>query len=135
VGRFSAQGFPTEKFRVKFYPSDLEQFPDTDTAAVSSGIEYPLLSKQTSIAADNSCVNEVEFWIRIRPNIDYVKLVILKTKYDSSCLQSIRVVGATLVGASGLEETLENLILDRTDISRFGLSILNPAVDIDDFFD
>ena len=46
-----------------------------------------------------------------------------------------RVVGAVLIGESGLEETLENLILDQLDVSNIGAALLDPSVDIEDYFD
>jgi hypothetical protein len=36
---------------------------------------------------------------------------------------------------AGLEETFENLILDGIDLSRYGVELLDPDVDIEDFFD
>ncbi|CAK9290943.1 unnamed protein product [Gordionus sp. m RMFG-2023] len=43
--------------------------------------------------------------------------------------------GAILIGETGLEETIENLILNGTDIAPFGQELLNPNIDIEDFFD
>ena len=34
-----------------------------------------------------------------------------------------------------LQETFENLILNQLDLSRFGESLLDPNVDIEDYFD
>ena len=34
-----------------------------------------------------------------------------------------------------LQETFENLILNQLDLSRFGASLLDPNVDIEDYFD
>ena len=47
------------------------------------------------------------------------------------------VVGAMLVGDTDLEEVMENLILDRLNIAQLGLAdaLLDPRVDIEDFFD
>ena len=33
------------------------------------------------------------------------------------------------------QETFENLILNQMDLSQFGEDLLNPDVDIEDFFD
>lgn len=48
-----------------------------------------------------------------------------------------RLVGAVLIGeaASELGETFENLILDGLDLSAFGSGLLDPAAELDDFFD
>ena len=43
--------------------------------------------------------------------------------------------GAVLIGDTDMEETFENLILNQLDISRFGENLLNPDIDIEDYFD
>lgn len=43
--------------------------------------------------------------------------------------------GAVLIGDVESAETFENLILDGIDLSRFGPELLDPEVDIDDYFD
>ena len=44
-------------------------------------------------------------------------------------------VGAVLIGDTSLEETMENLILDGLDLSRFGAELLDPEIDLEDYFD
>ena len=34
-----------------------------------------------------------------------------------------------------VQETFENLILNQMDLSRFGESLLDPDIDIEDYFD
>jgi NADPH-dependent 2,4-dienoyl-CoA reductase/sulfur reductase-like enzyme len=46
-----------------------------------------------------------------------------------------KMIGAVLLGDTDLEETFENLILDEIDVSRFGASLLDPEIDIEDYFD
>jgi hypothetical protein len=48
-----------------------------------------------------------------------------------------RVRGAVLIGeeACGLAETFEHLILDELDVSALGPHLLDPDVDIEDYFD
>lgn len=46
-----------------------------------------------------------------------------------------RVIGAVLIGDTDMEETFENLILNRLDISHIEDSLLDPEVDIEDYFD
>eukprot|EP00890_Picochlorum_soloecismus_P004543 jgi/Picsp_1/508/NSC_00506-R1_pyridine nucleotide-disulfide oxidoreductase domain-containing protein 1-like len=46
-----------------------------------------------------------------------------------------RVRGAVCIGDTGLEETLENLILDGLNVSQFGAELLDPDANIDDIFD
>ncbi len=55
--------------------------------------------------------------------VEYVKLV----------MQGGRLVGAVLIGETDLEETFENLILNQMDLSH--LNLLEPSVDLEDFFD
>ena len=43
--------------------------------------------------------------------------------------------GAILIGETDLEETFENLILNQIDISAFKDHLLEPNIDIEDFFD
>jgi hypothetical protein len=44
-------------------------------------------------------------------------------------------VGAVLIGETDLEETVENLILNGTLVAQIGIKMLDPAVDIEDYFD
>lgn len=47
-----------------------------------------------------------------------------------------RLQGAILIGETGLEETFENLILNQLDLSEIGgANLLDPDVDIEDYFD
>jgi hypothetical protein len=82
----------------------------------------------------------VQVQLRVSPGAEYVKLVLLHG----------RVVGALLVGDTDLEETMENLILNRIPVVSGGgvgadglghgsgvplLDLLDPDVDIEDYFD
>lgn len=44
-------------------------------------------------------------------------------------------VGAVLIGETDLEETFENLILNQMDLTSYGEELLNPDIDIEDYFD
>ena len=57
--------------------------------------------------------------------VEYVKLV----------LSEGRVQGAVLIGETDLEETIENLILNRLDVTPYKEHLLDPNIDIEDFFD
>lgn len=46
-----------------------------------------------------------------------------------------RMQGALLVGETDLEETFENLILNQLDLSSFGGHLLDPNLDLSDYFD
>ena len=69
--------------------------------------------------------SDYELLLRCTPGVEYVKLV----------MQCGRVVGALFVGETDLEETFENLILNQMDLSAFGESLLDPCVEIEDYFD
>ncbi len=61
--------------------------------------------------------------VRVTPGEEYVKVV----------LRRGRVVGALLVGETDLEEAMENLILNGLRVG--DIDILDPDVDIEDYFD
>lgn len=46
-----------------------------------------------------------------------------------------KMVGAVLIGDTDLEETFENLILNQMDLTPYGEELLNPDIDIEDYFD
>ncbi|KAJ2950747.1 hypothetical protein O0L34_g9007 [Tuta absoluta] len=69
--------------------------------------------------------NDYEILLRTTPNHEYIKFV----------LHNGRLQGAILIGETDLEEMCENLILDQIDLTPFGDDILNPDIDIDDYFD
>jgi pyridine nucleotide-disulfide oxidoreductase domain-containing protein 1 len=69
--------------------------------------------------------NKYEVLVRITPEQEYVKFVLVDGKLQ----------GAILVGDTGLEETVENLILNQLDVTPYGDDLLNPDIDIEDYFD
>ena len=46
-----------------------------------------------------------------------------------------RMQGAVLVGETDLEEICENLILSGIDLSSYGPELLDPEVELEDYFD
>jgi len=84
------------------------------------GFKVVLLGKHNK-PADHSHII-----VRVNAKEDYVKLIL----NDEG-----RIVGATLVGDSGLEETIENLIHNRIDVSPYKEQLLDNTVDIEDYFD
>ncbi|XP_048191135.1 pyridine nucleotide-disulfide oxidoreductase domain-containing protein 1 [Perognathus longimembris pacificus] len=66
-----------------------------------------------------------ELLLRCTQGLEYVKAV----------LQNGRLVGAVLIGETDLEETFENLILNQMDLSPYGEDLLDPNIDIEDYFD
>lgn len=66
-----------------------------------------------------------EILLRMTKGHEYVKLV----------LEDGRMQGAVLIGDTDLEEMCENLILNQLDLSIYGEDLLNPDIDIEDYFD
>uniref|UniRef100_A0AAY4BAK9 Pyridine nucleotide-disulfide oxidoreductase domain-containing protein 1 n=1 Tax=Denticeps clupeoides TaxID=299321 RepID=A0AAY4BAK9_9TELE len=66
-----------------------------------------------------------ELLVRCSKGMEYVKVV----------LSGGRMMGAVLIGETDLEETFENLILNQMDLSAYGEDLLNPGIDIEDYFD
>ncbi|CAH8627872.1 unnamed protein product [Dicrocoelium dendriticum] len=63
--------------------------------------------------------------IRVTPNQEYVKCV----------MRSGRMQGALLIGDTDLEETFENLIVNQIDLTHLEDSLLDPNIDLSDYFD
>lgn len=68
---------------------------------------------------------DYEALVRVTKDKEYIKLVLVEG----------RLKGALLVGETGLEETFENLLLNQLDLTPFGDDLLNPDIDIEDYFD
>ncbi|KAH0516393.1 Pyridine nucleotide-disulfide oxidoreductase domain-containing protein 1 [Microtus ochrogaster] len=66
-----------------------------------------------------------ELMLRCTRGQEYVKVV----------MQNGRMMGAVLIGETDLEETFENLILNQMDLSSYGEDLLDPDIDIEDYFD
>lgn len=69
---------------------------------------------------------QLEIIGRVDPGEGYTKLLINTDGH---------IVGATLLGEKTIDETIENLIHDRVDVSSFKDQLLEDIVDIEDFFD
>ncbi|XP_054744877.1 pyridine nucleotide-disulfide oxidoreductase domain-containing protein 1 [Anastrepha obliqua] len=68
---------------------------------------------------------DYEILLRCTPQKEYIKFI----------LQNGRLRGAILIGNTELAETCENLILNGIDLTPYGDDILNPDIDIEDYFD
>lgn len=66
-----------------------------------------------------------ELLLRVTKKNEYIKLVVSDGKIQ----------GAVLIGDTDLEEMCENLILNQLNVSEFGEDLLNPDIDIEDYFD
>lgn len=69
--------------------------------------------------------SEYEILLRMTKDHEFVKVILCNG----------RMFGAILIGDTDLEETFENLILNGLDLSSYGVDLLNPGVDIEDYFD
>jgi hypothetical protein len=126
LGRYNGQGLGADVERVA---REIVVTPEgltdggfvSDGAAPALGLADPITA---TVAATSKCCN-VEMWTRVTPGVEYVKVVVYKGK----------VIGALLIGDTDLEEVFENLILNRTDVSSYGIHMLDPAVDLEDYFD
>ncbi|TGZ65015.1 hypothetical protein CRM22_006099 [Opisthorchis felineus] len=63
--------------------------------------------------------------MRVTPGREYVKCV----------MRAGRMQGALLIGETDLEETLENLIVNQLDLTHLEDSLLDPDIDLSDYFD
>ncbi|XP_058883862.1 pyridine nucleotide-disulfide oxidoreductase domain-containing protein 1-like [Acipenser ruthenus] len=66
-----------------------------------------------------------ELLLRCTKGHEYVKVV----------MQRGRMMGTVLIGDTDLEEAFKNLILNQMDLSANGEDLLNPNIDIQDYFD
>uniref|UniRef100_A0AAV2ITQ4 Pyridine nucleotide-disulfide oxidoreductase domain-containing protein 1 n=1 Tax=Knipowitschia caucasica TaxID=637954 RepID=A0AAV2ITQ4_KNICA len=69
------------------------------------------------------------------PNHELVVRCTKGREYIKVVLSGGRMVGAVLIGDTDLEETFENLILNQMDLTSYGEDLLNPDIDIEDYFD
>jgi NAD(P)H-nitrite reductase large subunit len=128
-----------EKYRNSIAQGKINQ-PETNSAAAAPdeiingeirnrevGDLYYQQSAPGSEEAGESRVKkeDLEVWLRITPNEEYVKLIV----------HHGRVIGALLIGDTDLEEVCENLILNELDVRRYGMDLLDPDIDIEDYFD
>ena len=83
------------------------------------------MNSESTMTMNGSSAGKIEIWTRITPGEEYIKLIVDRGK----------VVGAMLIGDIDLAETFENIILSQIDVSSFGIDLLDPGFDIDDYFD
>ena len=69
---------------------------------------------------------DYEVLLRVTKGKEYIKCVMSKDG---------RMQGAILIGETDLEETFENLILNQMDLTDYGVDLLDPNIDIEDYFD
>lgn len=69
--------------------------------------------------------NDYEILLRVTRGQEYIKLI----------MKDGRMQGAVLIGDTDIEEMCENLILNQLDLSDIADDLLNPDIDIEDYFD
>ena len=130
MGIFSARCM-IENFR-----ENLKSKSEYNDADVPLDICFSLFTHVTNFFGQKICLlgryngqdlnrDEIELLVRTTPGEEYIKVVLLNG----------RIQGAVLIGESDLEETFENLIMNETDVAYLGEDLLNPDVDIADYFD
>jgi Rubredoxin NAD+ reductase C-terminal domain len=121
LGRYNAQGLGSREetaARTTLFTKE-----GLDIQSEEYSVELDLNAGRMEANLQNT--RKVEIWTRTTPGKEYVKVVIFGGK----------VVGALLMGDTGLEEVFENLILNRLDVSRLGIDLLDPTLDLEDYFD
>lgn len=91
----------------------------------SGGVADTDLRRGLAVSHSSKEDPSLQLWTRVTAGKEYIKLVVKEG----------RVIGALLIGDTGIEETIENLILNQLDVSQQGIELLNPDVDIEDYFD
>ena len=95
-------------------------------------VQPPTPTQGPPLTPDSSHI--ITWWVGARPlrwrsvlfsGVEYIKLVL-----SEGCVQ-----GAVLIGETDLEETIENLILNQLDVTPYKDHLLDPNIDIEDFFD
>ncbi|XP_065083477.1 pyridine nucleotide-disulfide oxidoreductase domain-containing protein 1 [Ochlerotatus camptorhynchus] len=85
------------------------------------GYQVVLLGRYNGQGLDD----KYEILLRMTPGLEYIKFIMVDG----------RLQGAMLIGETGLEETSENLILNQLDLAPYGEDLLDPNIDIEDYFD
>lgn len=102
------------------------------------GFNYELFVHSTSFFGAR-CVFLGLYNGQLLDNVDEKDVTTYSRRGDGSFARVLLVRGvmrgAVLIGDVESAETFENLILDGIDLSRFGPTLLDPEVDIDDYFD
>ena len=109
LGRYNAQGLGDN------YEVLLRVTPGSD----SFGLWF---MRSRSVQRCSSALCNVQC---TRAGVEYIKCVV----------SGGRMVGALLLGETGLEEAFENLIANAIDVEPFADRLLDPELEIDDFFD
>ncbi|XP_015184260.1 PREDICTED: pyridine nucleotide-disulfide oxidoreductase domain-containing protein 1 [Polistes dominula] len=72
---------------------------------------------------------------KLNQNYEILLRMTKKEEYIKLILENGKLQGAVLIGDTNLEEMCENLVLNQIDLTPFGDDILDPNIDIEDYFD
>ena len=120
LGRYNGQGLGID---IENAIKEIIVNPHNDDGTIK--VENKKTKKEYKTSHLNDINNNIEIWTRVTVNEEYIKIIIKDGK----------VIGALLIGDTNLEEVFENLILNQLDVSALGADILNPDIDIEDYFD
>ncbi len=99
--------------------------PVHDQTIVEGAVTAALVTDTDRKGGERFQCGDVEVWLRVTRNVEYIKVVVERGK----------VIGALLVGDTDLEEVFENLIMNELDVSSYGIELLNPDIDLEGYFD
>lgn len=163
LGRYNAQGLGSHTERItrtvtinkgKKLIVEIE-FITFMISQLLDGIDKKDSSQFSNLDVRSSCINDstgvnkasssswIEIWIRVTPKQEYIKLIVQcnqtvvnsNSTSDAIVANSKYIIGALLIGDTELEEVFENLIMNKLNINSFGVDLLDPDVDIADYFD
>jgi len=89
------------------------------------GKKVVLLGRFNLQGIDKEEYKNAEILLRMTKDEEYIKVILLEG----------RILGSVLIGETDYEETFENLILNQIDVSYLGSDLINPDIDITDYFD
>ncbi|KAK3277346.1 hypothetical protein CYMTET_14636 [Cymbomonas tetramitiformis] len=90
-------------------------------------LKVVLLGRYNGQGLEEEAEEDMVTYVRsiIEPEPAFIRVLLLRG----------RMQGAVLIGDTDLSETMENLILDGLDLSVYGPELLDPEIDLEDYFD
>merc|ERR1711988_897176 len=85
--------------------------------------------------SNNPTLNSWTFQDEMKDVLILFRLCPSKNEYIKVILMNGKIVGAMIIGDTDLEETMESLIISNTDLSFLSTSLLDPEIDLEDYFD
>eukprot|EP00981_Chlorochromonas_danica_P006161 scaffold1296_cov212-Ochromonas_danica.AAC.3 len=128
LGRYNAQGLGSEQeraVRTVIIPPHSQPLAPSSSSSLTMQEEEEEEQVVSVLLPMSNHNCDIEVLVRITPLQEVVKLVLYRG----------RLVGALLIGSTELEEVMENLILNEIDLHALNVDLLNPDLDIADYFD